>query len=828
MQCGPMFIPARIRELFIPRKPEACALDPRCDFEASVGESALKFEIAYITLMVAGVFVYQSWGLMIDWWAQAVPLWPIVLTSCVMRCLALLCRWRKIFRPHVLAACCLVLDVTLVASIHPRAGMSGYWWCEAFDFDGCGERHAGISTHVPLDEKQAYVDSVVGEMRTAASAAAELAIASSSNSTEVSNAVTATTEVIWGSLEQALGETWEEQYIADWNGRLEQYELMMVVVLIQMLVWYCVTFVMLLRHAVCSTFSGFIIYTCLVAYTADDYLCCSLDISLMGFTMILTVSAKARWELTQRDLFSLMANKCSEALNEKVLRFKAEFAEDQLRTWADAAKRGATEEASTTIRYDATPQGLDLAQVPSRPRPPPSVRSAPPAMANFLQACLATSCHNPGDCLPLDALVWMEGRPQPVPAKDVKPGHRVLCYDSLGQCPKYAKVSGTRMLEGEAPWVKVVLADGSTLEMTANHPVRPQLADNSAGVPVFASKLQPGLHSLMVLKMQAVAVDSVTSCASPREQAGPETRAAAHTRLALTLAQPDRHQVFVAPAGCNGTVAVGSADTAVGLDDKFGLGLVVKRTFFEMDERTDAEVGMRRVNSEPARLDAAAGKLFPEDEELADAAAAACPATTAGADGGGALSGAGGAGGGGGTAVRRVQITAPAMAADLHAPPRSGRSQLGMLRAPARSESEVSSTKTKSTWSVGSQSVDIDIGKGIFQEGVSLQEFQAIKAVRRQGFRSQGSACHATGECQVCPFENRHQHTGSPPCWRGELCGRCHEDHPPLAKKKHRSGATRAGRHADPRFWTRSGPHRGLARLGVEASEDESEGCVRV
>jgi len=249
----------------------------------------------------------------------------------------------------------------------------------------------------------------------------------------------------------------------------------------------------------------------------------------------------------------------------------------------------------------------------------------------------------------------------------------------------------------------------------------------------------------MVLKMQPVKVLSVAPTAD-RANVG----AGIGRRVALTLQQPDRHEVFVAPsAGSSArqtmaTVAVGSADVvaprkddprAAGMKSR-AFGLTVKRTFIDFDDEDDSRP-FARSSSCPPEMHAttrAKGVKF--------------------APGSGALSASG--------------------------PPRLRR---------VASESDVASVSSRQS----SAPTDVDVLVAV-TNGISVATVSEMLQAREGGLPSRGSAEHACGNCQVCFFENRHQHGEGPPCFKGALCERCHCRHDLIPRKKRIPGPTRNAR----------------------------------
>jgi hypothetical protein len=64
---------------------------------------------------------------------------------------------------------------------------------------------------------------------------------------------------------------------------------------------------------------------------------------------------------------------------------------------------------------------------------------------------------------------------------------------------------------------------------------------------------------------------------------------------------------------------------------------------------------------------------------------------------------------------------------------------------------------------------------------VSLSELIHLRA---EGLQSAGSRGHQLGQCNLCVFENSHQHKDQAPCRKGPLCERRHEWHLPWEKPR--------------------------------------------
>eukprot|EP00747_Dinoflagellata_sp_TGD_P164179 gnl/TRDRNA2_/TRDRNA2_183732_c0_seq1.p1 gnl/TRDRNA2_/TRDRNA2_183732_c0~~gnl/TRDRNA2_/TRDRNA2_183732_c0_seq1.p1 ORF type:complete len:982 (+),score=102.84 gnl/TRDRNA2_/TRDRNA2_183732_c0_seq1:154-3099(+) len=111
--------------------------------------------------------------------------------------------------------------------------------------------------------------------------------------------------------------------------------------------------------------------------------------------------------------------------------------------------------------------------------------------------------HEDMDCLPPDALVCVLGCDEPQRLEDVRPGQRLLTLDMTQSPPtQYTVVkSNSRTAASTDTWVRVTLADGSSICMTSNHPVWPECAKQMQPRigAVMASDLMPGVDALWVV-----------------------------------------------------------------------------------------------------------------------------------------------------------------------------------------------------------------------------------------------------------------------------------------------------------------------------------------
>lgn len=232
-----------------------------------------------------------------------------------------------------------------------------------------------------------------------------------------------------------------------------------------------------------------------------------------------------------------------------------------------------------------------------------SVSSSPPILEVVEDKRL---CGGDGaDCLPAEAVVRVEGKLGPCNLDSIELGSRVLCFDHLSGCLKYSEVVEIKVHEAPAPdMVMVGLEDGAELMMTADHPLLTQehQGGNKLDCPIRAGDLKPGHHSLEVLKVAPVLVQSVRRV----PQQAPTTRL-----VSLSVRQPHRHSVFVASGSGKGALhSVGVASASVGvMPEMLPLQLRLRKTFMDMPE--EREEGLQPKSSSAPILALGGGDCAP-------------------------------------------------------------------------------------------------------------------------------------------------------------------------------------------------------------------------
>jgi len=193
------------------------------------------------------------------------------------------------------------------------------------------------------------------------------------------------------------------------------------------------------------------------------------------------------------------------------------------------------------------------------------------------------------DCFPQNATVRQEGVATPVPIKDLESGSKVLCLDRLTGGFRYIPLVDVSFAHGRSEWTRLLLADGSSMLVTSDHPVRLEPVDQSSCLDfVRASELTPGQDHVLVLKLERMAIEDVTT--SLRDEA----------RVALSVHQSQRYSVFVSPPGAEShiqsSIALESTDATV------GLSVQTRRSFLHMQNSAVGFEPVRRSSSAPPSL----------------------------------------------------------------------------------------------------------------------------------------------------------------------------------------------------------------------------------
>lgn len=141
-------------------------------------------------------------------------------------------------------------------------------------------------------------------------------------------------------------------------------------------------------------------------------------------------------------------------IEQKVMRCSAEFECEQLKNPIGCSKLMVPSESCVAQSMSVSIAESARANPRRRQKPTPalapsalSTRSAPVIMQRTSQG----DCKEGGsDCLPADAVAWVQHQALPVSLCDVKVGDQVLCFDHLAQGPQYTEVSSISMEKSAA------------------------------------------------------------------------------------------------------------------------------------------------------------------------------------------------------------------------------------------------------------------------------------------------------------------------------------------------------------------------------------------
>lgn len=469
-------------------------------------------------------------------------------------------------------------------------------------------------------------------------------------------------------------------------------------------------------------------------------------------------------EISKYQAFSLIEEKGQQALHEKVLRCQAEFEKDY--ALSGSCHKHVSEKTLPICKQHAKCflQGSNgVAQeshsVSGQGPPALSLHSAPTVVlgSNDHGAALAERAN----CLPMEALVWGEGEALPRPLSTLTPGQRILCYDRLGGNLKHAAVSEMREIVGPVTWNTVTLVDGTKLKLTADHPVQPVPAETqkvgtvgpwNMTSPIQSGELRPGLDSLLVLKVLPVQVKRIEL----HEEVG--------ARASLSVQQPERHAIFVAPPGQQGgplqTMAVESSAVFNSAQVNFG----AHNSFLDIrDGGAPGNLSFQAQSAPPSLCGLQASALT----------RAALAQTEGQAEG--------------------QAFTRAASEASL----------------PCQSMSSCSLTDSSLMSSHGSHNIIINgpvnvtlghdgtaIAAHPSESGQGKAALSSLAGLRKAGWSSAGSARHGTCQCKPCAFENRRQFFFTKPCFKGALCEFCHEGHEQDIRKAKRQAVRKQKRQA--------------------------------
>lgn len=512
---------------------------------------------------------------------------------------------------------------------------------------------------------------------------------------------------------------------------------------------YLLMFALPLRNGLCVLFPCFGTYVSMLAYARwNNYQMLGSEIAgdiryqtgqellLMSAMVLVNVVAKFIMEASEFELWYALTDSRKTALNEKILRCKAEYACEQIKSSGPQIE--STDAPSSYLHCDE-----------DNPRVPLSLLSAPAILqkhcAELGNTIHEDPCLHANDCLPENAVVWTRDNPLPIPVTELSRGHHVLCYDHLSRGPKHAEVLNVDVQKDTVQWATVTLSDDVSMRVTADHPF---LAQGSSDHdrhhrPVLASRLKPQEHKVLVMKLVPVTIQSVDL--EPLEDIGQETR------VSIELQQPARHSVFVAPAGKTApeaAMAVGASNLDASMH---GYSLQAHNTFIDIRSR---ESGLQRSNSAPGLL---------ESSQFA------CPF--------------------GSSDLTQHMVSGEtrclsAKTSSSPSGPSGGSSDLSSQTSVGADDCRVR---------IGSSQRPVQGPQGSIVDAVYAPNhyrragLQDLMTLHRIGLPSIGSVHHCSEACShICWYENQNQHGRFKKCVAGPLCDRCHFHHKLLKRSRTR------------------------------------------
>jgi len=433
-----------------------------------------------------------------------------------------------------------------------------------------------------------------------------------------------------------------------------------------------------------------------------------------------------------------------------------------------------------------------------------------------------------GDCLPFDALVWVEGQALPQCVCDVQTGQKVLCHDNIvGNLKFVSLLQAETKANSEIEWVRVTLADGTTMRMTSDHLMLSQAHQKEGldfGVvdtgPVRAADLKPGIDSVMVLRVMPVDVENV--------EAGLKSDDCGTQRTSIVVQQPERHSIFVASSGpcpLNRCMAVGSSSLWACSSQPESAGGELKvacnGTCIIRTQRDSSQIMPPASPAAPAQIQEeqhVEKKEAPQQQrrqqqkqkqpgqqqELPQpplAAAISQQSTWYPSE----------------NSIQQWQDRHASNSSSMHSWQQSGLQQhLNLQRmqegdwhsqyndvkpspgsdleaGPEAESASNGGNSPSNSSSCASSSTGVHIcvggplvlkcdGAGVAEGAVTNDAVTSICVsdllkIRAAGWKSLGSLEHARGDCRICVFESRAQCMATKRCFKGLLCERCHEPH---------------------------------------------------
>jgi len=443
------------------------------------------------------------------------------------------------------------------------------------------------------------------------------------------------------------------------------------------------------------------------------------ELILLSAFFLINITAKIIMEISESQCWYALKESQGTVLHEKILRCEAEYAQECMKTVAKGSEKIDIISSFCTTSVDGHHQTSK------------SVASAPPVLeSQSLKTYYEDEEHWPlqcaspcgGDCLEEGDLVWTNQCPHPIPVKELVKGQQVLCYDHLSKGLKHAEVLNVAMQADSTQWATIMLTDGTSIRVTADHPFLTEapgkLSSAFGQAPVPASELKPHISKVLVMKLVPVDVQSVEldELEALKEQA----------RISIDIQQPTRHSVFVSRRGQQtpgSAVAVGASNLEVMAQEYV---MRAHRTFLDIGA---AEPKLRRTNSSPGSLQSI-GMASTAQSGSASIKSTSTPTTLSSSV----------------TSVGTDNCTI----------------RIGAKLRPVQ-------------YASGSGHA---IDAMLVPDGESWLGLSDYLRLQRSGVPSIGSFKHCPGICSnACWFENQRQHGRNKRCSVGILCERCHFDH---------------------------------------------------
>lgn len=313
------------------------------------------------------------------------------------------------------------------------------------------------------------------------------------------------------------------------------------------------------------------------------------ELMLLSGMFLINITAKIVMETNEYQHWYALKESQGTVLHEKILRCKAEYASECMKTVGKHPEKEDVLSSFCTTSVDGHHQSKSAISAPA------VLESQ--SLKAFYEEHLALQCASPcaGDCLQEDDTVWTLDCPQPIPVKQVVKGQQVLCYDHLSKGLRHAEVLNVAKHTDSAQWATITLADGTSIRVTADHPFLTEapatLRSTCGQLPVPAGELKPHFSKVLVMKLVPIDVQSVEldRLEELKEQ----------TRIAIDIQQPARHSVFVSRSGQvpESAIAVGGSNLDIMSQQYY---MQSRKTFLDICATRPT---LRRTNSSPGSLE---------------------------------------------------------------------------------------------------------------------------------------------------------------------------------------------------------------------------------